>query len=136
MFREFCFPYYHDVCEPWGLVYYGCCEPAHPFWPEISRLPNLKKVSISRWCDQHFIGEALQGTEIVFSRKPDPNFLSVDVRLDEEAWAAHIRETIQATRDVFVEFIIRDIYTIHGNLENARKAVLIARQETDRVGAF
>ncbi|HEU0291617.1 MAG TPA: hypothetical protein VFR47_02710, partial [Anaerolineales bacterium] len=78
MFREFCFPYYREVVEPFGLLYYGCCEPAHPFWREISQLPHLKKVSISRWCDQNFMGEALRGTEIVFSRKPDPNFLSVD----------------------------------------------------------
>lgn len=130
MFHEFCYPYYRDVCEPVGLLYYGCCEPAHPFWDDLSRLPNLKKISISRWCDQAFMGEALQGTEVVFSRKPDPNFLSVDERLDEEAWAAHIRETLDATESVFVEFIIRDVYTVHGDLGNARRAVEIARHET------
>ena len=85
MFHEFCFPYYRDVVEPMGLLYYGCCEPAHPFWDDISQLPHLKKVSISRWCDQAFMADALRGTGIVFSRKPDPNFLSVDVKLDEEA---------------------------------------------------
>jgi hypothetical protein len=132
MFREFCFPYYRDVCEPMGLLYYGCCEPAHPFWKEISQLPHLKKVSISRWCDQNFMGEALRGSEIVYSRKPDPNFLSVDDRLDEQAWAAHIRETLTATRGVFIEFIIRDVYTVHGNLDNARSAVDITRGEIDR----
>jgi hypothetical protein len=132
MFREFCFPYYRDVCEPMGLLYYGCCEPAHPFWKEISQLPHLKKVSISRWCDQNFMGEALRGSEIVYSRKPDPNFLSVDDRLDEHAWATHIRETLTATQGVFVEFIIRDVYTVHGNLNNARSAVKIARREIDR----
>jgi hypothetical protein len=132
MFREFCFPYYRDVCEPMGLLYYGCCEPAHPFWQEISQLPHLKKVSISRWCDQDSMGEALRGSEIVYSRKPDPNFLSVDDRLDEQAWAAHIRETLTATRGVFIEFIIRDVYTVHGNLNNARSAVEIARREIDR----
>jgi len=132
MFHEFCFPYYRDVCAPVGLVYYGCCEPAHPFWADISALPNLKKVSISRWCDQRFMGEALRGTEIVFSRKPDPNFLSVDQRLNEDAWTAHIRETLDATAGVFVEFIIRDVYTVHGNLSNARRAVEIARREIDQ----
>ena len=132
MFHEFCFPYFRDVCEPLGLLYYGCCEPAHPFWDDIRQLPHLKKVSISRWCDQAFMGDALRGAEIVFSRKPDPNFLSVDVTLDEEAWAAHIRETLDATRGVFVEFIVRDVYTVHGNLNNARRAVDIARREIAR----
>ncbi|HOU13316.1 MAG TPA: hypothetical protein PKZ84_09360 [Anaerolineae bacterium] len=132
MFHEFCFPYFRDVCAPLGLLYYGCCEPAHPFWDDIRQLPHLKKVSISRWCDEHFMGDALRGTDIVFSRKPDPNFLSVDVTLDEDAWAAHIRATLDATRDVFVEFIIRDVYTVHGNLNNARRAVEIARREIER----
>ncbi len=132
MYHEFCFPYYRDVCEPLGLLYYGCCEPAHPFWNDIRQLPNLKKVSISRWCDQPFMGDALRGTEIVFSRKPDPNFLSVDKTLNEEAWAAHIRETLEATHGVFVEFIVRDVYTVHGNLHNARRAVEIARREIER----
>jgi hypothetical protein len=131
-FHEFCFPYYRDVCEPFALLYYGCCEPAHPFWGDISRLPHLKKVSISRWCDEHFMGEALRGTEIVYSRKPDPNFLSVDAVLDEDAWAAHIRATLEATRGVFVEFIVRDVYTLHGDLRNASRAVEIARLEIDR----
>ena len=134
MFHEFCFPYYRDVCAPMGLLYYGCCEPAHPFWEDIRQLPHLKKVSISRWCDQRFMAEVLQGTDIVFSRKPDPNFLSLDVKLNEEAWAAHIRETLEATRDLFVEFIVRDVYTVHGNLDNPRRAIEIARREIDRQG--
>ncbi|MGE5529030.1 MAG: hypothetical protein ACM3X6_07805 [Patescibacteria group bacterium] len=132
MFHEFCFPYYRDVCEPMGLLYYGCCEPAHPFWEDIRRLPHLKKVSISRWCDQAFMGEALRGTGIVFSRKPDPGFLGVDVKLDEEGWAAHIRETLTAARGAFVEFIIRDVYTVHGDLNKPRRAVEIARGEIER----
>jgi hypothetical protein len=132
MFHEFCFPYYRDVCEPMGLLYYGCCEPAHPFWEDIRQLPHLKKVSISRWCNQEFMGEALRGTEIVFSRKPNPNYLSVEAKLDEEAWAAHIRETLEATRGCLVEFIVRDVYTVHGDLNNPRRAVEIARREVDR----
>ena len=35
MFHEFCAPYYSKVCEPMGLLYWGCCEPAHPFWEDI-----------------------------------------------------------------------------------------------------
>jgi len=132
MFGEFCAPYYRAICEPMGLLYWGCCEPAHPLWEHIRRMPHLKKVSISRWCDQQFMGDALRGTGIVFSRKPDPRFIGVDEKLDEAAWAASIRETLDATRDVFVEFIYRDVYTVHGNLNKPRRAIEIARQEIAR----
>ena len=94
-------------------------------------MAHLKKVSISRWCDERFMGEALQGTDIVYSRKPDPNYLSVDERLDEAAWAAHIRATLAATRGIAVEFIVRDVYTVHGDLGNARRAVAVARREIE-----
>ncbi len=127
LYHEFCFPYYSDVCEPMGLLYYGCCEPVHPFWEDIRQLPHLKKVSISRWCDERTMGDALRGTDIVFSRKPDPRFLGIDVNLDEEAWAAHIRDTLESTRGVFVEFIVRDVYTVHGNLNKVRRAVELAK---------
>lgn len=132
MYKEFCLPYYMDVCKPFGLIYYGCCEPVHPVWDSVKQLPHLKKVSISRWCDQNFMGEALRGSEIVFSRKPDPKFLGVDIGLDEEAWKAHIRETINATKGVFTEFIMRDVYTVHGNLNKVRRSVELARQEIRR----
>lgn len=132
MYKEFCLPYYSDVCEPFGLVYYGCCEAVHPVWEYVSRLPHLKKVSISRWCDQDFMGDALRGTEIVFSRKPDPKYLGIDVSLDEESWRAHIRETLDATKGVFSEFIIRDVYTVHGNLNKVRRSIEVAREEIEK----
>ena len=133
MFHEFCFPYYAAVAEPMGLLYHGCCEPAHPFWEDLRRLPHLKKISISKWCDQRFMGEALRGTGIVFSRKPDPNYLGLASALDEEAWAAHIRETLAATRGVFTEFVVRDVYSLHGNLSTPRRAVEVAHREIDRL---
>jgi hypothetical protein len=132
MFHEFCFPYYRDAVAPLGLLYYGCCEPAHPFWEDIRNLPHLKKVSISRWCDEKFMGEALRGTGIVYSRKPHPNFLGVDVKLDEEGWRAHIRQTLQAARGVPIEFIVRDVYTVHGDLSKPRRATQLAREEIDK----
>lgn len=131
MFREFCFPYYMQACEPVGLLYYGCCEPVDVFWEDICKLPHLKKTSVSKWCNQKFMGEALKGTGIVFSRKPDPNFIGLNIVLDQNAWAAHIRETLDAAKDVPVEFIIRDVYTLHGDIYKARKAVKIARQQID-----
>jgi hypothetical protein len=119
-----------------GLVYWGCCEPADPLWASsLSKLPNLKAVSISRWANQRFMAEALAGKGIVFSRKPNPNLLGVDVKLNEEAWAAEIRSTIEATagKDIPLEFVVRDVYSMHGDVGKARRAVEIARREIDRV---
>jgi len=75
------------------------------------------------------MGEALAHADIIYSRKPNPNFLSVDERLNEEAWSAHIRETLEAAPKAAMEFIIRDVYTVHGNLENPRRAAALARAE-------
>lgn len=132
LFHEFVFPYYRDLAGMFGLVYYGCCEPADPIWEtSLSQLPNLKAVSISRWANQSYMAEALADKGIVYSRKPNPNLLGVDVMLNEEAWAAEILETLEVTADknIPVEFVVRDVYTMHGDLEKARRAVEIARRE-------
>jgi hypothetical protein len=135
LFHEFCFPYYRELAAMYGLVYWGCCEPVDPIWERsLSHLPNLKAVSISRWANQAFMAEALDGKGVVFSRKPNPNLLGLDVRLNEEAWAREIRETLELTagRDVALEFVVRDVYSMHGNLDKPRRAVEIARREIDR----
>ncbi|MCC6579341.1 MAG: hypothetical protein IT440_02790 [Phycisphaeraceae bacterium] len=132
LFHEFCFPYYRDAVEPVGLLYYGCCEPTHTFWDDIRQLPHLKKISVNRWTDQAIIGEALRGTELVLSRKPDPNLLGVAEVLDEDAWSRHIRQTLRDGRGCFIEFIVRDVYTVHHNLGKVKRAVELARGEIDR----
>jgi len=135
LFHKFCFPYYRDLAELFGLVYWGCCEPVDPIWElSISKLPHLKAVSISRWADQRYMADVLDGQGIVFSRKPNPNLLGVDVNLDEAAWAAEIRATLAATagKNIPVEFVVRDVYSLQGNLAKARRAVAIARAEIDQ----
>lgn len=136
LFDEFVFPYYRDLAGLYGLVYWGCCEPVDPIWEKsLSRLPHLKAVSISRWADQKYMAARLDGKGIVFSRKPNPNLLGLDVTLNEEAWRAEIRSTLDAVqgRNVPLEFVVRDVYSMHGNLDKARRATDLAREEIDRV---
>lgn len=135
LFNEFFFPYYSDLAEMFGLVYWGCCEPADPIWEtSLSKLPNLKAVSISPWCNQEFMADALSNSGIVFSRKPSPNYLGVDVKLNEEAWAKEIRTTLEivADKNIPFEFVIRDVYTMHKDLRKATRAVEIAKEEIDK----
>ena len=48
MYGEYYWPYYKQLAEEFGLVYYGCCEPTNPIWKDyLSKLENLRKVSVS-----------------------------------------------------------------------------------------
>jgi hypothetical protein len=135
-FHELIFPHYAQLAEMFGLVYWGCCEPAHPIWEKsLSKLPKLKAVSISRWCDECFMAEALDGKGIVYSRKPNPNILGVGRSLDEDAWRKDIRDTLDVTkgRNIPLEFVVRDVYSVHGDLGKPRRAVELSREEIDRV---
>lgn len=132
MYEEFIFPAYEKLAQTFGLLSYGCCEPVHPIWDRcLSRLPNLRKVSISPWCDQAFMGERLRGRKTVFHRKPSPNFLGVNEFLDEDACRAHIRETLDAARGCTLEFSQRDVYTLHHNEAKAKHYVQIIREEIE-----
>jgi len=134
MFREFYSPYYNDIAREAGLVYFGCCEPVHALWEtSLSTMPNLRKVSISPWCDEAFMGEALRGRKVIYSRKPMPQFLGVGTTWDEEGFAAHVAATLRAARGCTVEFIYRDVYTIGGDMDKPGKAVRSIRRMVDEV---
>ncbi|GHT91168.1 hypothetical protein FACS1894140_1210 [Spirochaetia bacterium] len=128
-FHEFIYPYYAELVKEFGLVYYGCCEPVHVIWEDsVSRLPNLRKVSISPWCDEEIMGEKLAGSSVIYSRKPSPNFMGIKAEFDEEAFTAYIKKTAAAVRGrCKAEFIFRDIYMLNGNVGKTRRAVDITR---------
>lgn len=133
MFREFVLPPMVRLSKEFGLLYYGCCEPVSDFWDDgVEKLKNLRKVSISAWCDEEKMSERLQGTNIIYSRKPSPNYLGVQKEFDEEAFRKHIRKTVQLTKNCKSEFIFRDIYKLNGNREKIRRAVEITREEIGR----
>ena len=131
MFDEFIFPAYERISSLFGRLSYGCCEPVHPFWEtSISRLKNLRKISISPWCDEEYMGERLRGSGIVYQRKPSPLFIGgTDRDLDEDGFRAHVRKTMRAARGCLLEFTFRDTYTLNGNLGKPRRAVEIVREE-------
>lgn len=129
MYGEFIFPYFEQMAKEFGLLYYGCCEPVDGIWDEyLSKLPNLRKVSISAWCNEEIMAERLQNSPVIYSRKPSPNFVGVDPVLDEEAFRAYMKKTIDLTRNCHTEIIFRDVYTVHHNPSKARRAVEIVRE--------
>jgi len=133
MYEEFIFPCYKKIADQFGLLSYGCCEPVHPIWDNcISKLENLRKVSISPWCDEEFMGERLQGSKVIFHRKPSPNYLGVGTVLDEDAVRASIRKSINAARGCKMEITQRDVYTINRDIAKAKRYVDIIKDELER----
>ena len=131
MFKELILPYQKRLAKEFGLIYYGCCEPTSKFWDGgIETIGNVRKVSISPWCDERFMGERLAGKNIIYSRKPkDYLYIGSQKELDEEAFRKNIRQTIAATKGCKVEYIFRDVMTIHGNGAKVKRAVEIVREE-------
>ena len=112
MFREFEVDYASRICARFGLVYYGCCDPLDRKMTEVRMIPNVRKVSMSPWADQHRGGAEI-GADFVYSRKPSPALLAGD-RFDP----AQVREDLLATRNVCrqygcpLEYILKDISTV------------------------
>ncbi|MCL2033813.1 MAG: uroporphyrinogen decarboxylase family protein [Oscillospiraceae bacterium] len=131
MYHEFVYPYYKRISERFGLLSYGCCEAVHTFWEDISRFDNLRKISVSPWCDEAFIGQALQGRKVVYLRKPSPNYLGVDRILDEDALRAYIRKTVEFAAGLTLEFSQRDVYTVHKDSGKVARYVEIIREECE-----
>ena len=131
MFDEFIFPYYKKIADRFGMLSYGCCEPVHSFWGSIEKFTNMRKLSISPWCDEEVIGERLRGKKITYHRKPSPNFIGVGSSLDEKAVREDIARTIRAAKGCTLEITQRDVYTINNDEPKARRYIQLIREVID-----
>ena len=115
MYAEFIFPYLERLTRPFGLLYYGCCEPVHTLWPTVRQFKNLRKVTISPWCDQRVMAEAV-GKNYVLSRKPHPMQLCGEA-FNPVGFTTHVQETLDIAKDNFVELVFRDTCTLSGAMK-------------------
>lgn len=133
MFDEFFFKYYVELTKQFGLLSYGCCEPVSAYWEKsLHKLENLRKISISAWCNEEYMGERLKGQKIVYLRKPSPNFFGVDEVFDEKGFEEHIKKTLNAAEGCCLEFAFRDVYTLKGDPYRAKKGVQLVRQYIEK----
>lgn len=132
MFDEFFFPSMKKIADEFGLISYGCCEPVHGIWDKcLSRMTNLRKLSISPWCNEEEIAEKIRGKGIVYHRKPSPNFVGVDTVFDPDALGKHIARTARAASGCPLEITFRDVCTVLGEKERMTKAIQVVRRQFD-----
>ena len=94
VFWEFEVDYTGGICDRFGLVYYGCCDPLDGKMAETRLIPNVRKISMSPWVDEER-GATEIGTDFVFSRKPNPAFLAWDAFPPDDV-RAHLIATREA----------------------------------------
>jgi hypothetical protein len=128
-FEQFVFPYQLSLGEKFGLVYYGCCEPVHTRWHVLKKLPNLRSVSVSPWCDQEFMAAEL-GRKYVFSRKPSPAMISTQ-KFDEDLISRDLRNTLDIARSCELEIIMKDVHTLANEPMRVARWVALARKAID-----
>ena len=126
MFEEYVLQYQLPVIGRFGRSYYGCCEPVHTRWHVLKKIPNLKRVSVSPWCDEGFMADAL-GRNYVYSRKPNPSLISTE-RFDEGEIRNDLRKTLTVAANCNVELIMKDVHTLAGEPWRMARWVEIARE--------
>ena len=73
------------------------------------------------------MAQQLSNSNVIYSRKPSPNFIGIEKNFDEQAFKEYINKTKSLTKDCKTEYIFRDIYKLYGNLDKIKKAVEIAK---------
>jgi hypothetical protein len=102
----------HDLrwLARWGLTYYGCCEPLDRKIDILRRIPNLRKISVSPWCNTERIVEKV-GRDYVMSRKPSPAIVAEDSWQPQRA-RKELCDFLDKARGCHVELILKDISTV------------------------
>lgn len=117
MHEEFDIEYMKKIMEPFGLVYYGCCEPLDKKIDLIEKLPHLRKISITPWADIDNAAEVI-GNRYVIANKPNP--ASVAGKLDEDALRAEISRILAACKRNGCSFdmVLKDISSAGYDINN------------------
>lgn len=117
MHEEFDIQYMKRLLEPFGLVYYGCCEPLDKKIDLISQLPHLRKISITPWADVDNAAANI-GRRYVLANKPNP--AQVAVKLNEDALKKEIGRTLDACRrnGCSMDIVLKDISSAGYDVNN------------------
>ena len=128
MHDEFDIEYAKGLMEPFGFVYYGCCEPLDRKIDIVEKIPNLRKISITPWADVDNAAEKI-GKKYVLSSKPNPSSVSV-ANLDEVALRAELKKILDACKrnGCACDLVLKDISSVGHNPQNLFKWEQIAME--------
>lgn len=131
--EEFILEHELPILEQGGLVAYGCCEPYTCKFDMLKRrVPKLRRVSISPWCDLEAAAEAL-ADKCILSWKPNPAMLVG--AFSPERIRTYIREALEKTRGCRLEISLKDTITLDREPQRLHTWLRLAREEIERFAA-
>ena len=110
MHDEFAITYEKEYLKLFKHTYYGCCEPLHDKAHLLRQIPNLRKVSVSPWCDPAKFVEAV-GNKYVISLKPNPAIMA-DETFNPEKAEKLLWKQLEPLKGCNVEVVLKDISTV------------------------
>jgi hypothetical protein len=131
MHEEFVLRYQLPLLERFGLNCYGCCEPLDRKFEMVKKVPRLRRVSVSPWCNRAEAAEQL-GAGYIYSWKPNPADIAA-VTFQPDRVRAYIRETLSIARGCVLEIVLKDTHTCNNEPARFDQWTRIAREEVDRL---
>lgn len=131
---EFDIAYMRRAMEPFGLVYYGCCEPLHNQIDIVSKIPNLRKISVTPWADFDIAAEQI-GKKYVVAAKANPASVAV-ANMDEAAVRSEITHIFDACyrNGCAFDLVLKDVSSVARHPENLVKWEKIAMDIANNYG--
>ena len=117
VFKEFELPYITKMAKYFSNIYYGCCERLDNQLDLVATIPNIRKVSCSPWNNVYAFSERLN-KKLILSNKPNPAYIGAD-SVNYSVIKNDLQKTCDAARrnNLNVEFILKDISTVHYDIE-------------------
>ena len=118
MREEYDISYMKRAMKPFGLVYYGCCEPLHNMIDIVGEIPNIRKIGVTPWADVDIAADNM-GDRYVMAFKPHPVF-TTDFLLYKDSIVNEIQRMLNAVRrnHTACDIALKDVSTVNGDPYN------------------
>ena len=119
-FEEFVLPYQLPIMKLFGKVNYGCCEPLDKKFDILFKsIPNLRRLSISPWCDRQIAADRIK-RNYIYSYKPNPSFIC-SPQPDYDSAMNQLAETMKIAKDCCLEIVMKDTHTFKNDPQRIKK---------------
>lgn len=125
MTKEFAIDYESRLLSNFGLSAYGCCDNLEKKLPDVLKIPNIRRISVSPWADVASMRDQI-GMKAIFSCKPNPSLITNG--WDEDLMRRNTMQLMTDGKGTAFEIILKDTHTIGHDPMRFRKWTDMCRE--------